>query len=343
MNNQPADHIKEILSSFHQRHKRLDSKITFLPDSDLMLSLACEGHSQNRHINYKKTITPSSLGAIKHHMQQNTPNSILMTTHLNMSTAELLHKDDIQFMDATGNVFIHQQGLYIYENGHRPLPLHKHAAMGQFSNLTNLKIVFSILSEPRLLNATYRELSQVSNVALGAVPKVIELLKAKGYVSNHAQNDKRLNHRKKLIEQWAEAYPEKLKSKALIGIFITNEAQWWKNCNLQEYHAQWSGEVAGSLFTRDLLPFTSIIYTSNSAKLPHLLNKFRFRKLNEAPLGHEPGVLYVYESFWDPSKDFSTPNHPNAVNPILVYADLLHTGDARNLSTAKLVYDEFLT
>jgi hypothetical protein len=343
MNNPAALHIKEILSAFGQKHKSLGLEMALAPDHTPTLKFSHGGQTQTRNLSYKKTVTAASLGAITHFMQQETPNSILITPHLNMTTAELLHNEKIQFIDASGNAFLEQQGLYIYENGHRSVTLGQHTSIGQFSTPTTLKVAFTLLCEPKFLNSSYRELAQASKVALGSVPKAIELLKTKGYIITHSKQTKRLENRKKLIDQWVEVYPERLKAKALKGIFITPEVQWWKNCDIQEFSALWSGEVAGSLCTRDLLPFTASIYLSDMTKLPSLLKKFRFRKLNEVPQGHEPGLLYVYESFWETSNNFSLPNHPNVVNPLLVFADLLHTGEARNLSIAKLMHDQFLT
>ena len=51
------------------------------------------------------------------------------------------------------------------------------------------------------------------------------------------------------------------------------------------------------------------------------------------------GSVEVLKAFWDPACDA---NDPEIVPPLLVYADLLATGDPRNLETARRIYDEQL-
>jgi hypothetical protein len=50
-------------------------------------------------------------------------------------------------------------------------------------------------------------------------------------------------------------------------------------------------------------------------------------------------VLEWRKPFWG---NMATTTRPDIVHPVLVYADLLATGDARCIETAQLVYDEYL-
>ena len=51
------------------------------------------------------------------------------------------------------------------------------------------------------------------------------------------------------------------------------------------------------------------------------------------------GNVEVLEAFWDTKGDWT---NPEIVHPLLVYADLLATGDTRNIETARRIYDEQL-
>ena len=51
------------------------------------------------------------------------------------------------------------------------------------------------------------------------------------------------------------------------------------------------------------------------------------------------GYIEILEAFW--SVEHNLP-YPNLVHPILIYADLLTTGDTRNLETAEIVYEREL-
>jgi hypothetical protein len=47
-------------------------------------------------------------------------------------------------------------------------------------------------------------------------------------------------------------------------------------------------------------------------------------------------VVEVHRRFWNFPGE---PEHDNLVPPLLVYADLLATGDARCIETAKMIYE----
>jgi hypothetical protein len=51
------------------------------------------------------------------------------------------------------------------------------------------------------------------------------------------------------------------------------------------------------------------------------------------------GNVEILEAFWDMTGDWT---NPEIVHPLLVYADLLATGDARNIEIARQIYDEQL-
>jgi len=51
------------------------------------------------------------------------------------------------------------------------------------------------------------------------------------------------------------------------------------------------------------------------------------------------GNVEILQAFWDIALDWTD---PKIVHPLLVHADLLATGDARNIETARRIYDEQL-
>jgi hypothetical protein len=60
--------------------------------------------------------------------------------------------------------------------------------------------------------------------------------------------------------------------------------------------------------------------------------------VKEAGPGHT-AVVEVRKRFWNFPGD---PEHVDLVPPLLVYADLLATGDARCIETAKMIHDRYL-
>lgn len=91
----------------------------------------------------------------------------------------------------------------------------------------------------------------------------------------------------------------------------------------------WGGEPAGELLTDYLNPEVFTIYTVEKK------NKAMVKwKLIPAP----EGAIRIYDKFW---QDEFADVHPYAPE-LLVYADLLLTGDPRCIETARMIYDKYL-
>ncbi len=54
------------------------------------------------------------------------------------------------------------------------------------------------------------------------------------------------------------------------------------------------------------------------------------------------GNIQVYKAFWNEGLNYQH-DDVDIVDPLIVYADLLGTGDVRNLETARMIYDKELT
>ena len=95
--------------------------------------------------------------------------------------------------------------------------------------------------------------------------------------------------------------------------------------------AKWGGEVAAAKLTKYLHPEIVTIYT-NEEYLPQLLLDCKLKK--------DPnGEVEILEQF---EKHEVNLEYGDLVHPILIYADLLATGNQRNTETAKMIYDEHI-
>jgi hypothetical protein len=100
---------------------------------------------------------------------------------------------------------------------------------------------------------------------------------------------------------------------------------------MEKYGAKLGGEVAAHKMTGHLTPQEVTIYleTGNGAEL---FRDQRFRKDSN-------GDIHIYHAFW--SKDEALEKkYTNLVNPLIVYADLVGTGDVRNLEAARKLLGE---
>jgi hypothetical protein len=140
----------------------------------------------------------------------------------------------------------------------------------------------------------------------------------------------RLINKERLLERWITAYAEQLRPKLMLGRY-RGAAGWWKEVTLDPKHALWGGEVAALKLTGHLNPQEATIY-ADKENLAALLIQ---HKLKKDPAGD---VEFLYR-FW--RQDAVLPNR-DMVHPLLVYADLMATGNQRNIETARMIYDQHI-
>jgi hypothetical protein len=205
---------------------------------------------------------------------------------------------------------------------------------------TGLKVVFSFLCRPGLINATYREIAGIAGVALGTVGWVLKGLKAAGFVVEKGKHHERvLVDYKRLLDRWVEAYPEKLRPKILVGTYTAEDPNWWQHFAIQSLHGYWGGEVAGARYTNYFKPLVTTVYLPKGTEIK-LIAKARLKKA--PPWGEgELDKVEIYHTFWrDDTVPFIDIAEPGLVPPVLAYADLVATGDPRNLEVARMIYAE---
>lgn len=297
--------------------------------------------SQSLAVDVKRNIRPAHLGAIIRRIKMLEPTGLLIADYLNPNIAKTLKENDVQYMDACGNSYLNLPPIYIHISGQKPV-LETKQTKNKVFDASGLKLIYGFLCDEALVNASYREISEKTGVALGAIGKLLTDLQEAGYLLN--RNDLKwhgLINRRKLLDRWVEAYPEKLKPKLFIGEFISDNANWWKNIEIEKYDAYWSGEVAATKYTKYLKPQVTTLYVSEKSG-----SKFfaaaRLRKTNNATENID-GLVKVYNPFW-PERHSQNHEHPNylrtnTVHPILIYADLIASADSRNLETARMLYD----
>ena len=102
------------------------------------------------------------------------------------------------------------------------------------------------------------------------------------------------------------------------------------------------GEVAAAKCVGYLKPEVVTIYLPEHAG-KQLLGKARLRKAVKWT-GDGPGIVRIYRPFWPGVKEnkYQIAQGEHIVHPILIYADLVATGDSRNLETARMIYDKYI-
>jgi hypothetical protein len=277
----------------------------------------------------KRTLDPQTLGMAIEQMKRLPEKALLVTQYVNPNMAERLKQMDIPFLDALGNAYLNAPPIFIYMKGHTPQRLPTERPTRAFAP-TGLKVVFALLCRQELAGAPYRTIAQTANVALGTVAWVMTDLGGLGHLLDMGKGGKKLTHKQPLLERWVAAFPNQLRPKLLFGRYAAPDPKWWENTRVGDFHAYWGAEIAAARLTGYLKPERATVYIRDTP------GKFlAANRLRTDPRGN----VEVLEAFWNIQCDWTD---TEIVHPLLAYADLLATGDDRNLETARRIYDEQL-
>lgn len=287
-------------------------------------------------VEYKRNLRPANLGITLHQMERLAQPAMLITDHVAPDLADELKERGISFLDAAGNAYIKHTNLLIWVKGQKPAAKATAIHTGRAFQPTGLQVIFTLLCNPQAINLPYRELAKMAGVAHGTVGWVIPDLQQLGFVHDlqGKRGTRRLFEHERLLNQWADAYARVLRPRTLIGRYYVADFEGWNNWPIAEYGALWGGEPAAAMLTDYLRPGELTLYAE---KMPGLLAA-RQKFMKDAGPKHMVAVE-VRKRFWNFPDN---PKHNNMVPPLLVYADLLATGDARCIETAKIIYDGYI-
>jgi hypothetical protein len=254
---------------------------------------------------------------------------LLVTKYINTQLADELKQNATEFIDTAGNAFLNQPPLYIFVKGNRP-DIVKTPPTKRTFKPAGLRVIFAFLCNPGLENKTYRQIAAETGVALGTVDWIMKELKELRFLLDMGKRGQRLIQKENLLQRWVTVYPEQLRPKLTLGRF-RGEYGWWQQKTLDPFKAQWGGEVAAAKLTQYLQPQIITIYTAPQ-ELDQFLIKNRLKR-------DQTGDVEILKKFWKPPEIWK---YEDLVHPILIYADLLATGNERNIETAKMIYDQHI-
>ncbi len=295
--------------------------------ADAVLRLAARGVTKRIAAEIKRTVSLNNLGVVAKQVAHLPQPALLVTEYVNPNLAERLKQMNIFFLDTVGNVYLDIPGVFIYAKGQKPpVKLFTDRPTRAFRP-AGLKVIFTLLCRQDLLGGPYRAVAKTAGVALGTIGWIFNDLEKLGYLARQRGKGRKLVQREQLLERWAAAYPEQLRPKLVIGRYAAPDRDWWQKAHIKKRLAYWGGEIAAARLTRYLKPEDVTLYVRG---LPGpLLAAHQLRK-------DDRGNVEVLKAFWDPGVDWTD---KEIVHPILAYADLMRTGDARNLETARRLYD----
>ena len=283
-------------------------------------------------VEVKRWLTPTNLGAVAARLRALGPTTFLITDYATPQVAEKLKELDVAFADAAGNAYLRGPNFLVWLTGRRPAVAQKPPRAGRAYQPTGLELIFALLCNPGWIDLGYRELAGKAGVANGTVGWVMRELAEQGFViqAKRRRYPRKLLNRRKLLDRWVEIYTGTYRATTLLGRYQAENPDWWRTLDAGKYSVQIGGEPAGAILTDFLKPGIVTVYIKG---LPGAL--MLDHRLRATPDGN----VEIRQRFWTFEYEW---DHRNLTPPVLVYADLLATGDARCIETAQRVYDGYL-
>lgn len=280
----------------------------------------------------KKTITRSNFGSIQMKLrtwQENTDKLVLLVAQniYPLLMDEFAHQG-INCLDSAGNCRIKVGDLLMHIEG-RKVPPKFQATSANRSRLfqeAGIRIIFRILLEPDWLNLSYRQMQLSTNVSLGSITVIMNELLESGYLLK-TNKGKFLKNKQDLLERWVVAYNEILKPKQLIRRMTFKDAELRKNWADLKLPSDiyWGGEPAANLVDGYLYPELFTLYGGTMGD---------WVKAGLRP--DDEGEVFVYKKFW------SSVEQSQVTPALLIYADLMGSGNSRNIEAAQRIYNNEL-
>jgi len=297
---------------------------------DGLVQIAHQNDKWHFAVKVKARVTRATAGMGKLEPLNREEKMLMITEYATPPITDLLKELNIFFIDTTGNAYINEPGLYVFIKGNKPQLTLKTKTQKRLFKPSGLRVVFALLNHPEMINQPYRDIAKTADVALGTIGWLIRDLKETGFCIEIGKRNRKLMNLENMFKRWVEAYPEQLRPKLVRERFETANHNWWKEINIKDYGACWGGEVAAANLTDYLKPAKATIYTNEP--IGELVLKNRLRKADH-------GNVEILTPFWNFKYELA---NRDIVPPILVYADLMATGDQRNIEAAEMIYEKYI-
>ena len=231
---------------------------------------------------------------------------------------ESFSAEGINVVDSSGNCKIEAKQLFINIIGQKSTPIKQ--PKGKAFNEAGLKAVFYFLLNDTNINQPYRQISNNTGLSLGTITNVVEELLYEKFVIKTSKG-RILKNKRALLDTWQVHYNQTLKPKLLLKTmeFVDSDSRKdWELIALPD-GVCWGGEGGAYLTNKYLIPEQFDIYTEGPSINLMMTRKMRFE---------ENGSIHVYQKFW-------RSQHERVAPMILIYADLMGSGNSRCIETAQ--------
>ncbi len=267
--------------------------------------------------------------------------ALLVTRSLSNIVVEQLLKNNIEFIDVDGNIYLNSPEIYV-------LVRNQVSKEGSSKSLeitaAALQVIYALLSQPNLLarDNSDEEIAYISGVTPKTVKGTLKKLQDLDYIVRRHGGYEIIDY-VRLLERWELGYTERLRAKLLLGTFMPIEKGGFpevrntiKEC-ADQFNYLIGGELAASVMTDYLRPISATLHLNNGSDSRQVAVKL---KLKPDP----DGDIALLQTFGVDKYQLceSGKNQQHLVHPLLIHAELVRTGNSRLKETAQLIYDRYI-
>jgi len=314
-------HTGLAIQELHQPAKRLPKN----RHPDTSVEIKAQGKTYTFWVEVKNELRQLHLSHLVQQLAQDKEHWLLISQYISKNNRKLLKEEGINYLDASGNCNIRNGALLLFINDQQVAP-QRQSNTGKLWKPAGLRLIFSLLLKPELINEPYRFIAQQSKLGLGTIGTLLKELEKEKYFSRYNQNYN-FENREALLNRWTETYFAILRPKLMQGKFrfaSPKDRDNWKNVQLDQVF--WGGEPAGALLTKFLHPENFTVY-SDMPKTEVM------KQLHIVP--SPDGEVELLKTFWNTEN--TETKFPQTVPPLLAYAELNASMDSRNREIANRI------
>jgi len=283
-------------------------------------------------VEFKNEVRPYNISLFEKPRSKELP-VLVAAKYITPKAKEALKGRNINYIDSFGNAFINLDNLKLYVEKNNGKPVH--TPYSEVFTQSGGQILFHLLQNPELINATYRHLAEISKVSLGSVSKMVNgLLKEDFAVKWDTEKRYQLVRLEELLEKWIDIVNQKVLPAHKLGNYTFSKNRFEIIESDPEFESRWGGESGAAMLTNYLNPEKYTLFTNRPKQ--DLIKNYRL-------LPKEDGEISVYHPFWKSGSCSSNDGDSTMVaHPLLIYAELIYSGNDRNIETAKIIFDEYI-
>ncbi|MDR5836682.1 type IV toxin-antitoxin system AbiEi family antitoxin [Caballeronia sp. LZ034LL] len=258
--------------------------------------------------------------------------SALVTTHLSPNMIQACREMQVDALDLAGNASLVEDNCVVIVSG-RPRVAGSQARRSKTWTKSTLRVALALLVSPSLLERSYRDIAQRAGVSHGTVQNAVRaLVDHRDVFERPDARGLQFADRERLIDEWVTLYPRQLRESLVLGRYRADSNDWWRDAPDLPGQCQFGGEPAAAILTDYLKPARVTAYCTETVPREWVMQA----RLRPDPAGNveflrAPVKLAPVEGL-----------PPNVVEPLLVYADLVASGDPRNIEAAGMLRERYL-